>query len=154
MEAKLSAGEIFSIIDQEPPNNDDGTKPETAIGRIQFDNVEFSYPSREGQVLKRISFVAEPGQKIAIVGQSGSGKSTIANLLIKHYQTTGGTVRLKGFRIMPVFSRLNLTALQLMRSTANGCAKRLVSFFKKQWCSALLSRKIFEWAIRMYLTNR
>lgn len=66
-------------------------------GNIQFQNVEFSYPSRpDVPVLKDITFEVEAGQKIALVGQSGAGKSTIASLLLRLYEIQGGQISIDG----------------------------------------------------------
>ncbi len=69
-------------------------------GNVSFKNVAFSYPSRkEIQVLKEVNFKAEFGQKIAIVGPSGVGKSTIASLLLRFYDIDGGTIEIDGKNI-------------------------------------------------------
>jgi ABC-type multidrug transport system fused ATPase/permease subunit len=66
-------------------------------GRVDFAEVHFSYPSRkEIQVLKGISFVAEPGESIAIVGPSGAGKSTITQLLLRFYEPSSGQILIDG----------------------------------------------------------
>jgi ATP-binding cassette subfamily B protein len=61
-------------------------------GKITFKNVSFYYPDTGIHALKNISFTAEPGQMIAIIGRTGSGKSTIANLIMRMYDTTGGEI--------------------------------------------------------------
>jgi ATP-binding cassette subfamily B multidrug efflux pump len=66
--------------------------PHALKGRISFDNVSFFYPDTGIQALKNVSFTAEPGQMIAIIGRTGSGKSTIANLIMRMYDTTGGRI--------------------------------------------------------------
>ncbi len=67
------------------------------VGFIEFDKVRFSYPSRpELEVLQGLDFAIKPGQKIALVGQSGAGKSTIVQLLMRFYNITGGSIRLDG----------------------------------------------------------
>ncbi|QKJ30573.1 ABC transporter ATP-binding protein [Mucilaginibacter mali] len=63
-------------------------------GQIVFDNVSFTYPDTGIQALKNVSFTAEPGQMVAIIGRTGSGKSTIANLIMRMYDTTGGGISL------------------------------------------------------------
>jgi ATP-binding cassette subfamily B multidrug efflux pump len=61
-------------------------------GLITFDNVSFVYPDTGIQALKNVSFTANPGEMIAIIGRTGSGKSTIANLIMRMYDTTGGEI--------------------------------------------------------------
>jgi ATP-binding cassette subfamily B multidrug efflux pump len=61
-------------------------------GQITFDNVSFIYPDTGIQALKNVSFTAEPGEMVAIIGRTGSGKSTIANLIMRMYDCTGGEI--------------------------------------------------------------
>jgi ATP-binding cassette subfamily B multidrug efflux pump len=61
-------------------------------GHIAFNNVSFIYPDTGIQALKNVSFAANPGEMIAIIGRTGSGKSTIANLIMRMYDTTGGQI--------------------------------------------------------------
>jgi ATP-binding cassette, subfamily B, bacterial len=76
-------------------------------GEIEFSSVSFSYPSRkEYTVLNELNFVIRPGEKVALVGQSGSGKSTIINLLLRFYSLDRGLIKVDG---QPIRS-LNLTA--------------------------------------------
>ncbi len=73
------------------------TKPIRIYGEVAFDNVTFSYPTRpDVEVLKGVSFQVEAGQKIALVGYSGAGKSTIVQLLMRYYDLSGGNVRVDG----------------------------------------------------------
>jgi ATP-binding cassette subfamily B protein len=65
-------------------------------GKISFENVSFYYPDTGIQALKNVSFTAEPGQMIAVIGRTGSGKSTIANLIMRMYDTTGGQILIDG----------------------------------------------------------
>jgi ATP-binding cassette subfamily B protein len=65
-------------------------------GSVQFKSVSFSYPGAQNPVLKDISFCAEPGEVTAIIGSTGSGKSTIANLLPRFYDTTTGEILIDG----------------------------------------------------------
>lgn len=72
-------------------------------GHIEFKNVSFYYPSRTDQmVLKNFSLVIKPGETIAIVGSSGSGKSTIANLLERFYEPTGGSITIDGYNLKEI----------------------------------------------------
>ncbi len=84
---------LFDIIDapQSEPNDDNKPVLEIHDGRVAFTNVNFSYRPNE-PVLRDISFVAEPGKTTALVGQSGGGKSTILNLILRLYETNSGTI--------------------------------------------------------------
>jgi ABC-type multidrug transport system fused ATPase/permease subunit len=90
---------VFELL-EESPEKIEMHHPETAIkikGDVMFKNVGFSYPSRkEIQVLKDVSFSASFGQKIAIVGPSGMGKTTIASLLLRFYDIENGEILIDG----------------------------------------------------------
>lgn len=73
----------------------------TSGGRIEFKDVMFGYDERR-PILKGVSFVAEPGQRVAIVGPSGAGKSTLARLLFRFYDITGGSITIDGQNIHDV----------------------------------------------------
>jgi ABC-type multidrug transport system fused ATPase/permease subunit len=91
---------LLLLLDEPTETIDDKYIPDPAFtlhGQIAFDHVEFRYPSRqEIIVLKDVSFSIDPGQQIALVGPSGAGKSTIASLLLKFYEATGGTIFFDG----------------------------------------------------------
>lgn len=73
------------------------TLPKVLKGEIQFQNVSFSYPSRKNfQVLKHISFSIKAGKQVALVGSSGSGKSTIAQLILRFYEPDAGEIMVDG----------------------------------------------------------
>ncbi len=93
----LAAAEsVFSVIDAEP-ENDSGTEVlGRSQGAIEFDKVGFRYPGAERAALENISFNIAPGECVALVGQSGSGKSTIASLLPRFYPSTTGTISIDG----------------------------------------------------------
>lgn len=65
-------------------------------GCIRFENVRFKYPETDQEVLSGISFIAEPGETVAIVGRSGAGKSTLCNLIARFFIPTSGTIELDG----------------------------------------------------------
>jgi ABC-type multidrug transport system fused ATPase/permease subunit len=96
MQKAIGATErVFELLDEVPEqiNSDSATNIEKIKGEVTFQNVAFSYPSRkEIQVLKNVSFKANFGQKIAIVGPSGTGKSTIASLLLRFYDIESGKI--------------------------------------------------------------
>lgn len=96
-QAVVSAERVFQLLDQTeyaPGKQGDG-HPVITSGRIEFDNVSFSYDGKN-DVLKNISFVAEPGQTVALVGHTGSGKSSIINLLMRFYPVERGTIKIDG----------------------------------------------------------
>jgi ABC-type multidrug transport system fused ATPase/permease subunit len=73
----------------------DTTTSAVAFGQIKVQDLEFSYPSRPSvQIIKGINFTIEPGQKVAIVGTSGTGKSTLAQLLMRFYEPSSGSISL------------------------------------------------------------
>lgn len=70
--------------------------PQTTKGTVVFDNVSFRYPGADENVIEGISFVAKPGQTTAIIGSTGSGKSTIVNLIPRFYDVTEGQITVDG----------------------------------------------------------
>ena len=90
---------LFEFLDL-PIEKDTGTvKVERVKGEICFDNVSFSYDSKEEKALNHISFNLPQGKTVALVGRSGSGKSTIANLLTRFYDIDEGRITLDGINI-------------------------------------------------------
>jgi len=91
-----AAQSIFEILDTplEPPGGD--ARIERARGDVEYRGVSFTYPGVAGPVLHEVSFTASAGETIAIVGRSGSGKSTIVNLLPRFYDVSAGAVLLDG----------------------------------------------------------
>lgn len=90
------------------------TNTSMAFGAIDIQNIHFSYPSRPGvEILKGISFNIEPGQKIAIVGTSGTGKSTLAQLMMRFYEPSQGKIMMGDYHIqdMPVSNWRKMVAL-------------------------------------------
>ena len=96
----LAAAEsVFEVID-EAPEADHGTiELPRAHGLVELSAVHFTYPGAETEALKGISFSARPGECIALVGQSGSGKTTVANLLPRFYTIASGEIRIDGHRL-------------------------------------------------------
>ena len=98
----LAAGErVFEILDAEPDLRESPhplTLPAKAQGYVRFDDVQFQY--RDGlPVLRGLTLEVAPGERAAIVGSSGSGKTTIASLLLRFYDATGGAITIDGYDI-------------------------------------------------------
>jgi ATP-binding cassette subfamily B protein len=98
--AAVSGTRIREVLDAEPSISDPPTpiSPERR-GRVEFRDVTFGYPGAEEPVLRGISFEANPGETTAIVGSTGSGKSTLINLLPRFYDATGGAVLVDGIDV-------------------------------------------------------
>lgn len=91
---------VFELLDEQPENISVTKSDKKIKGDVTFQNVAFSYPSRkEIKVLEDVGFSAAFGQKIAIVGPSGVGKSTIASLLLRFYDIEGGQILIDGKNI-------------------------------------------------------
>lgn len=101
----MSAGErIFDILDTKSDMIDDNVsdKLPPIKGDIEFDHVTFAYSKDEGAALKDTSFNLNAGEKIALVGETGAGKTTITNLISRFYDPTFGTVKIDGIDIKTV----------------------------------------------------
>nr|WP_040979830.1 ABC transporter ATP-binding protein [Oceanobacillus jeddahense] len=101
--AMASSERIFEFLDEQPnvAEKKDGYQFEEMDGKIEFDEVEFAYKA-DRLALKKISLQIEAGQTIALVGHTGSGKSTIANLISRFYDPTSGAVRVDGHDLRDV----------------------------------------------------
>lgn len=109
--ALAGAARIFDLLDA-PDVRDDGKRSlsaDSVRGEIRFEGVRFSYDS-ERPLMTDLSFTALPGQRIAIVGPTGCGKTTLINLLMRFYDTDGGTVSIDGIPINEI-PRKELRAL-------------------------------------------
>ena len=98
----VAAERVFELLDDDrmAPRTDRNAKPPAIRnGQLEFKEVSFSYDDSSGagiDVLKKISFIAYPGQTVALVGHTGSGKSTVANLLMRFYPVTRGKILIDG----------------------------------------------------------
>ena len=103
LQKTIGASDRILEILQDPSEMDvtDNTKSELIdFGKIEIQDVHFSYPSRPSvEILKGISITIEPGQKVAIVGTSGTGKSTLAQLMMRFYQPNAGAILMGGQNI-------------------------------------------------------
>lgn len=98
--AAVSADRINEVMKTEPSIKDgSGSLPENVKGEVCFNNVSFTYAGADEKVLANISFTAKPGQTTAIIGSTGSGKSTLVNLIPRFYDVTEGSVTIDGIDI-------------------------------------------------------
>ncbi|MDY4510634.1 ABC transporter ATP-binding protein [Streptococcus hyovaginalis] len=94
--AAISIKRISEILDTEPAMAFEDVADEELDGRIVFDNVSFTYPNDTEATLKQISFEIEPGQMVGVVGATGAGKSTLAQLIPRLFDPQEGTVSIGG----------------------------------------------------------
>lgn len=94
--AFVSMGRIQSIMDTEPTFTYDNDNEQDLDGRVEFDDVSFTYQDDDQPTLKHITFKTAPGEMIGIVGATGSGKSTLAQLIPRIYDPSAGTVKVGG----------------------------------------------------------
>jgi len=133
-----------------------------SFGAIDLQDIHFSYPSRPSvEILKGISFTIEPGQKIAIVGTSGTGKSTLAQLMMRFYEPSQGKIRMGDYNIqdMPVgdwrkmvalvpqevllfggsireniaYGKPGATELEIQQAAEQAYAKEFIESFPEKW---------------------
>lgn len=103
--SSVSAGRIMEVIDTDLSVHDP-EKPEKFIeskkGYVEFDHVSFRYPKAEDDVLSDITFTAKPGETTAIIGSTGSGKSTLVQLIPRFFDVTTGSIKIDGVDIRQV----------------------------------------------------
>ena len=102
--AAAASERVFAFLDEEELTDESeksGTLP--GVGAVEFDHVKFAYPDKpEKEVIHDFSATVKAGQKIAIVGPTGAGKTTIVNLLMRFHEVTGGQIRIDGIPITDV----------------------------------------------------
>lgn len=102
LQSAAAAGErVFEFLEAEEmeDEHDKPTRLEKTRGLVEFDHVRFGYEDSDRIVIHDFSAVAKPGQKIAIVGPTGAGKTTMVNLLMRFHELTGGEIRIDGVPI-------------------------------------------------------
>lgn len=103
--ASASAHRIFDFLESEELENEDEkpTLGKEVHGEVEFDHVRFAYPDTPDKtVIKDFSAKVKPGQKVAIVGPTGAGKTTMVNLLMRFFETNGGCIKIDGTPITDV----------------------------------------------------
>ncbi len=97
--AQVSASRINEVLDKDVSIIDGKVESKKEIGTVEFKNVSFKYPDAEEYILKNITFKANMGDTIAFIGSTGSGKSTLINLIMRFYDVTGGEILIDGINI-------------------------------------------------------
>ncbi|HUM71316.1 MAG TPA: ABC transporter ATP-binding protein, partial [Chloroflexota bacterium] len=98
-----SSERVFNLLDRQPDLVDDAdaVKLPPVTGRVDFEDVQFGYNEQE-VVLQGLTLHAEPGERIALVGETGAGKSTIIRLLSRFFDVTGGALKIDGYDVRQV----------------------------------------------------
>ncbi|KAI8142620.1 P-loop containing nucleoside triphosphate hydrolase protein [Fennellomyces sp. T-0311] len=156
-----AAHRIFGVIDRVPeidPDAPEGIKDKKLSGEVEFRNVDFAYPTRPDiQVLKGFSAKIEPGMTVALVGSSGSGKSTAVQLLQRFYDTLGGDVLVDGHNIKeynvqwlrgqigvvsqePVLFNMSIRKNLLLGAMRNVTDEEMIEACKKANCHTFISQ--------------
>lgn len=114
-QSAASAERVYEVVDAEIEIGDraDAIPFDTCGGRITFENVSFRYPGASAETLKEVSFETKPNELIAVLGMTGSGKSTIMNLIARFYDVTKGAIRIDGrdvrsFNLKSLRSRIGI----------------------------------------------
>ncbi len=93
-QVKAAAGRVFALLDMTQEEQADGQLPHAPMGRVELEHVDFSYTDQP--LIEDLCLRVQPGQKVAIVGPTGAGKTTIVNLLMRFYEPKTGCIRLDG----------------------------------------------------------
>ncbi|MCK7549947.1 MULTISPECIES: lipid A export permease/ATP-binding protein MsbA [Marinobacter] len=109
-----AAHDVFSTMDEEPEHDNGTYRPERVNGDITFADVSFRYRDQLDNVLQSISLDIPAGQSVALVGRSGSGKSTMVSLLPRFYEYTGGDIRIDGHSLKDFGLRALRTQIALV----------------------------------------
>ena len=98
--AAAAGNRIFSLLDAEEEKKDSEScvVPSTHAGQVTFENVTFGY-TPDHLLMKGINLTVKPGQKVAVVGPTGAGKTTLINLLMRFYEVNGGAIKVDGVKI-------------------------------------------------------
>lgn len=142
--ASVSAGRIKEVLDTETKVLDGSFSSDTKLkGKIEFRNVSFKYPDADEYVLKNISFKAEKGQTIALIGSTGSGKSTIVNLIMRFYDVTDGEIliddkNIKEYKLEALYKKIGYVPQRAVMF--NGSVKYNISYGDKKVSNDLMKK--------------
>lgn len=103
--ALQAAKQTFSLLDENEPLGNDGSKEIEKINEIKFDNVDFSYPKRDKMIFENLNLLFEDEKIVGLVGESGSGKSTLMKMVMKWYIAKSGKISLNEEDILEIDSR-------------------------------------------------
>jgi ATP-binding cassette subfamily B protein len=106
-EAETAAGRVWEVFDTEPliADRPGATTLPAARGEVRFENVRFTYPGSDKTVLRGVDLEIRPGETLALVGATGAGKTTVASLLVRLQDATGGRITLDGQDVRDVTLR-------------------------------------------------
>ena len=132
--ASISADRINEVLSTKTKIKNGKVKKSEETGTLEFKNVSFKYPDSDEPVLENISFKANKGETIAIIGSTGSGKSTLVNLIPRFYDVTGGSILIDGidvkdYDLNSLYDRLGYVPQKAVMF--NGTIKYNVSYGKK-----------------------
>lgn len=138
---------VFEFLDEKEMSKEDNVKmrlnKDEVKGKIEFDHVVFQYDNNDKPTIKDFTAVAEPGQKIAIVGPTGAGKTTMVNLLMKFYDINSGDIKIDGISTKEL-SRDNIHSLftMVLQDTwlFDGTIKENIAYNRKD----ITDKKIIE----------
>lgn len=103
--ALQAAKQTFSLLDENEPLGNDGSKEIEKINEIKFENVDFSYPKRDKMIFENLNLLFEDEKIVGLVGESGSGKSTLMKIVMKWYMAKSGKISLNEEDILEIDSR-------------------------------------------------
>ena len=103
--ALQAAKQTFSLLDENEPLGNDGSKEIEKINEIKFENVDFSYPDRDKMIFENLNLLFEDEKIVGLVGESGSGKSTLMKMVMKWYMAKSGKISLNEEDILEIDSR-------------------------------------------------
>ena len=103
--ALQAAKQTFSLLDENEPVGNDGSKEIEKINEIKFENVDFSYPKRDKMIFENLNLLFEDEKIVGLVGESGSGKSTLMKMVMKWYIAKSGKISLNEEDILGIDSR-------------------------------------------------